>query len=233
MTSIRTLFGFIYYLIATVGTNGAVVAISNIVQGPASANWEGDTLHANRDGTLMNGGSVTMGYFPADVSTANVDTIEELIANLASFTALTSAVPGSLSPILGTANPGYADQSYGTYIGLIGHESPLLGRTLYTVITSATTISSAKISSQFALYAITNFRLDEPLEETYTSNPSGVTPIIGKIGSYTGDAGAGFGQYLTLNMDLATGSSVVPEPTTLLFAASGLLSFARRRRLST
>jgi hypothetical protein len=217
-------------LAGTVSSDAAGVIIANVVQGPASATWEGDTLHAYQDGTLMNGGSITMGYFPASVSTSNVDTIEELLAHLSTFTAITSAAPGSLGYMLGAANPGYADQADFTYIGLIGHSSPLLGRMLYTVITSASAIGSANLSSQFALLAMATFRLDEPLEEVYISEPSGLIPLIGTIGSYTGDAGAGYGVYKTLNMELSPGSTVVPESTTALLAAVGVLGLLRRRR---
>jgi hypothetical protein len=218
------------FIASLVASNAAIVVISNVVQGPASAIWEGDTLYAKQDGTLMNGGSVTMGYFPAGVSKSNVDTIEKLLGHLGSFTAITTAVPGSLSAILGTANAGYADQSDGTSIGIVGQDSPLLGRMLYSVISSATSIGSANISSHFALIPISAIRLDMPFQETYTSNPSGLTPLIGTIGSYTGDAGAGFGVYRTLNMELSPDSSVVPESSTALLAAIGVLCLATRRR---
>jgi hypothetical protein len=215
----------------TASSDAAGVIISNVVEGPASATWEGDTLHAYRDGTLMDGGSITMGYFAVGVSSADLDTVERLIAHLSTFTAITTAVPGSLGYNLGTANPGYADQVDFTLIGLIDRSSPLLGRMLYTVVTSAPTIGSANISSQFALLAIATFRLDEPFEESYTSNRwPGLTPLIGTIGSYTGDAGAGFGVYKTLNMELAADSSAVPESSTALLAAIGVLNLLRRRR---
>jgi hypothetical protein len=225
-----TLFVAAFLLACSVASNAAGVIISNVVQGPASAIWEGDTLHANRDGSLMNGGSITMGYFPASVSTSNVDTIEELLAHLNTFTAITAAVPGSLGYALGTANPGYTDQSAFTSIGFVDYDSPLLGRMLYSIITDAPSLGVASNSSQFALLALAAIRLDLPWEEQYTSNPSGLTPLIGTISSYTGDAGVGFGVYRTLNMELSPGSSAVPESSTALLAAIGVLCLATRRR---
>lgn len=219
-----------YFLLGSVSSHAAEVIIVNLVQGPATATWEGDTLHAYRDGTLMDGGSITMGYFPTGVSSENLDTVERLIAHLSTFTAVTTAAPGSLSYNLGTANPGYADQSVFTSVGLIGQNSPLLGRMLYTVITSAPTISSANFTSQFALLAVARFRSDEPFENQYNSDPTDLTPLIGTIGSYTGDAGAGFGVYKTLNMELAADSAAVPESSTALLAAVGVLGLLHRRR---
>jgi MYXO-CTERM domain-containing protein len=226
-----TLLAATFLLVSAVASDAAAVLICNVLQGPASATWEGDTLHADRDGTLMNKGSVMMGYFPASVSTSDVDTIEGLLAHLNTFTAITAVVPGSLISALGIANPGYADQSDPTSIGFVDYSNPLLGRMLYSIITDAPTLALANISSQFALLALAAIRLDLPFEETYTSNPwSYLTPLIGTIGSYTGDAGVGFGVYRTLNMELSPDSSAVPESSTALLAAIGVLALAATRR---
>ena len=204
---------------------GASVIINNIVNGPITPAWEGDMLYANSDGTLMNGGLVTMGYFPSQVSTADIDTIGELLAHLATFTTITSAVPGTPSYILGTANPGYVDQADFTSFGFIGHLHPLRGRVLYSIITSASSLGSANATAQYALVAIASLRLDEPLEDQYFSNPLGLAPIIGMVGTFTGDAGAGAGIYQTLNM------AVVPEPSIGLFSIIGVLGLSWRRRI--
>lgn len=80
------------------------------------------------------------------------------------------------------------------------------------------------MAAQYALLAIGALRLDEPLENQYFSNPLGLTPIIGTVGAFTGDAGAGPGIYQTLNM------AVVPEPSTILLNALGLLGLLWQRR---
>lgn len=203
---------------------GAGVIINNLVNGPISPTWEGDMLYANSDGTLMDGGLVTMGYFPSQVTTADLDTIGELIAHLATFTMITSAVPGSPNYALGTANPGYVDQTDFTSIGLIGQEHPLRGRMLYSIITSASNLGSANASAQYALVAIGSLWLDEPLENQYSSNPLGLYPIIGTLKSFVGDAGVGTGIYQTLNM------AVVPEPFIWQYACLGVLGLMRRYR---
>ncbi len=167
-----------------------------------------------------------MGFFPSQVTTADVDTISELLAHLATFTTITSAIPGTPSYILGTANPGYVDQADFTPFGFIGQEHPLRGRILYSIITSASSLGSANAMAQYALVAIASLRLDEPIEDQYFSNPLGLMPIIGTIGTFTGDAGAGPGIYQTLNM------AIVPEPPIGLFSIIGLLSLSWRRRIN-
>lgn len=183
-----------------VGTGGichaAGLIVSNVAAGP------GDTLYANNDGSLMSGGLVTMGYFPASVTTADIDTIPELIAQLANFTMVTSAAPGSYSPTLGGSFAGYADQSDFAGTGIITVSNPLFGRSIYSIVTNANTLSAAPYSSQFALLKIGQFREDLPVENQYTSNPAGLEPIIGTLGTFTGDPGAGEGDYTTLIMDL-------------------------------
>lgn len=218
------LFASIGLFAGITATDGAGVIINNLVNGPITHTWEGDMLYANQDGTLMNGGLVTMGYFPSQVSAADVDTIGELLAHLATFTTITFAVPGSPNYALGTANPGYVDQPDFTTIGVIGHGHALRGRMLYSIITSAWSLGSASSSAQYALVAIGSLRVDEPLENQYSSNPLGLTPIIGTLGTFTGDAGAGSGIYQTLNM------AVVPESSTTLLILLGILSLLWRRR---
>lgn len=210
------------FLVAATGAfsqlNAAQVVINNIVVGP------GDTLYANRDGSLMDGGSVHMGYFPSTVTSSDLGTIPKLLAQLGAFTTITSAVPGGYSVTLGGAFPGYAEQDHLPSTGIIDFESPLLGRTLYQIVTDAPDLQSVHGMSQFALIAMAKFRLDLPLEDMYTSNPGGLVPIIGNIGTFSGDAGAGEGIYLTLRMD------VVPETTTIPLGTLGALGLLRRRR---
>jgi hypothetical protein len=198
-----------------VGADAAMVMITNIERGP------GDTLYANSDGSLMNGGLVTLGYFPVEVTTSDVNTVEKLLARLSTFTVLAAAVPGTSSPSLGQGLPGYVEQLDYTSKVFIGYLHPLLGRTLYSVITSAPSLGEANLTSQFALLAMTTLKLDIPFEHQYLSNPTGLAPIIGTLGTFTGDAGGGFGVYHTLEM--------VPEASIFLLGSLGALSLLRRR----
>lgn len=176
--------------------HGAGVIVSNVAVGP------GDTLYAYNDGTLMNGGLVLMGYFPASVTAADIDTIPELVSQLGNFTTITSAAPGSVSAVLGGPSPGYADQADFTNIGLVTWGSPLHERTLYSIVTNVSALGSATLNSQFALLALGTFREDLPVENQYTSNPAGIKPILGSIGTYEGATLAGSGTYQTLKMDM-------------------------------
>lgn len=196
----------------------AQVVINNLVMGP------GDTLYALRDGTLMDGGSLHLGYFPAGVDFTDLGTIPQLLAQLSSFTTVRSAVPGGFNDVLGSALPGYAVRDVLPSIGLIDHESPLLGRTLYQIVTDAPDLQAVTGQSQFALLAMATLRPDIPWEQTYTSNPADLVPIIGTLGTFHGDAGAGEGVYLTLKMD------VVPEASVgWMMALGGAVVFRRRR----
>lgn len=195
--------------------SGAGVIISNVGVGV------GDTLYANHDNSLMNRGVVSIGYFAADIRDEDIDTIPELLAQLRAgrYTNLTQAAPGTYSPSLGGAFAGYAEQSDFTNLGLITAANPLVdkegkplydanvsppvGRTIYSIVTSADSLDLVSGRSQFALLKISRFREDLPVENQYSSNPPGaVSTLIGIYGTFTGDAGAGFGDYRTLMMDL-------------------------------
>jgi hypothetical protein len=205
-----------------VASNAALVIVSNVAAGP------GDTLYATQTNSLMDGGLVTIGYFDASVTTADIDTIPELFSRLSGFTLLTSAAPGSMGFQFGAAIPGYADQENKTQIGTgpIAIGNPLLGRMLYSIVTSASSLGSATGTSQFALVPIGTITADgPPTETTYVSNPVNA-PIIGTIGAFNGDAnfGGGEGAYNTLKM------TSVPEASTALLGALGALGLLRRRR---
>jgi MYXO-CTERM domain-containing protein len=219
------LFAISGLALGVMSSNAATMIVSNVALGP------GDTLYANRNNSLMNGGIVTMGYFPASVLLADIDTIQELYTQLNNFTVVTSAAPGTLSAQLQTSNPGYADQAAATSVGTVSvtNSSPLLGRQIYSIVTNFATLGQAASApltdtSEFALVAIGAFGDDVPFENQYSSNPAGKAPIIGTLGAFNGDAGAGDGAYLTLRMD------AVPEPSAALLGALGALGLLRRRR---
>jgi hypothetical protein len=210
-----TLIALSSLLAGVVASNAAGIMVVNISAGP------GDTLYATSTNTLMNSGMVTMGYFPSTITTADIDTLPELLLNLNSYTTITSARPGSPNTLLGSSNPGYVDQADFTSIGNITGVNPLLGRMLYSIVTNGNTLTG---NTEYALLAIGAIKDDVPVENQYVSNPTGLAPIIGTIGAFNGDAGAGPGTYGTLKM------LAVPEASTALLGALGALGLLRRRR---
>lgn len=188
-----------FWFAGLVAANGAGVIVNNFGEGP------GDTLYANADGTLMDGGLVAMGYFPASVTAEDIDTAAELVRHLSAFTVITSAVPGSVNTTLGTANPGYVDQAEFTQVGPVLYGDELFGRMLYSVVISGGSFQALVPGDGVGLVPIGTFKEDLPVEWQYSSNPTGYIPLIGGIGSYTGDPGAGEGKYQTLLLESLVG----------------------------
>jgi hypothetical protein len=221
-------------LSGALASNGAVFAIGNVVD------FATDTLYADKDNNLMNGGIVTIGYFASTIADADIDTIPELFAQLGGFTVASSFVPGSLMGTYSISAAGYADNSdTAASAGLVTStlNTALFGRTVYSIVSSAASLNAALATSQFALVKIGTIGNDEGGELTYVSNPAGKTPIgtVGSIGSFNGSLGIDFdgpggdpalpaGTYGTLKM------AAVPEPSAALLGAIGALGLLRRRR---
>jgi MYXO-CTERM domain-containing protein len=169
-------------------------------------------------------GFVTIGYFAAGVNVADIDTIPELIAQLGTFTALQTATPNVSGAGTIFAGPGYVAEDFSIY-PLVTAISSLLGRSLYALASDATNLASVTSGSGFSLFFVDTIKEDSPVENQYTANPAGISPIIGTLGTFTGDPGLGEGTYTTLKM------SVVPEPSAALLGALGALGLLRRRRI--
>lgn len=204
--------------------NAATLAVSNVKDGP------GDTLYAYQNNTLLDDGIVTIGYFASGITQSQIDTVSELQAILATpsnYIAVTTAVPGAVGSGVGD---GYAE-SPGANIGIITTGNPLLGRTIYSIVTNRLSLadfaSGSGVNNQVALVNIGTFQNDVPSEFTYSANPQApATFVIGSLGSYeiTDDSGLGNGTYSTLQM------ASIPEPTALLLSAFGALALLRRKR---
>jgi hypothetical protein len=202
-------------------TNAATIIISNANDGLT------DTLYADSNNVLMNGGLVATGYFTASTTVGDIDTIPELRSALANFTIITSISPGSESGTLGGSFAGYADQfpNATTVTGSPINSGALLGRSIFTIVTSAADLNSTLSTSGFALFQSGTLSGDDPNVVEITATPAGVTPIIGSTGTTTGNfGGQGVGTYNTLKM------SAIPEPSTALLGALGVLALLRRRR---
>ncbi|RYZ25185.1 MAG: hypothetical protein EOP49_44975, partial [Sphingobacteriales bacterium] len=186
-----TLLAASAFVLSMAVSNAASFIISNVVVGP------GDTLYAGSNAAPMNGGIVTIGYFPAGIGASDINSIERLMANIGSFTVVTSAIPGQ--DTLGISSPGYAVQEEGTDIGTVTGTNPLIGRSIYSIVTDASDLASATMQSAFALVQVGTIMDDTPVPQSYSSNPTGAVPLIGEIGAIAnGSTALGDGPYLTL-----------------------------------
>jgi hypothetical protein len=216
----QTLFVAASFFVSFHDSQAANVVIFNVAGGA-----DIDTLWANADGSLMTTGKVSVGYFGPSVTVDQIDTIAELFSKLGEFTTLTSATPGSSSTFLA---PGYVAEDPFQFA-----PSSLIGRTLYAIATNAASLNAATLSSGYSMFTFGSVVADDLGENDYVANPAGVTPIIGVLGTFTGDPGgaatdafgpAASGNYTTLKL------VAVPEPSTTLLGAVGALALLRRRR---
>lgn len=214
-------------LTSVASSNAATMLVGNVSNGP------GDTLWALNNNTLMTGGIAVMGYFGPGVTESQINTIAGLVANLGSFVSVSTVGVGtSIGATLGAAAAGYAEDSNssGTSVpgGLILAGNPLIGRTVYQIVTNAATLAGATASNQFYLGSFGTFLGDQPVEQAFAGNPAGRPAIISDgLGTFTGDpgGGAGSGGYVTLKL------AVVPEPSAAVLGALGALGLLRRRRI--
>ena len=192
--------------------SAAVYSVSNLTVGYGY----GDALFQNADGTLSSGGIVAMGYFGSAPS-SNPSLINSTISD---FTILASGLTGSYSATLGGSFAGYIENV--VQGSIIAEASPLVGKALYVFAGNASTLAA---STQWALVQVATILSDDPDEQTYVAQPFGLTPIIGSIGSYTGNASG-----MASESEVYTTLQFVPEPTTALLGAFGALGLLRRRR---
>jgi hypothetical protein len=196
-----------------VSANAATAVVSNVVDGVS------ETLYATGANTLASTGIATLGYFPSGFVLTTND-IPNLIAN---FTSITSGVIGGNAEDLGGAFAGYA-QSAAVPMGTITTGNALLGRTLYSFFGNGASLAA---STLFGLIQTGTIGNDVPFEQAYSSNPGLAAPILGTVGSFTGNAGGqGSATYRTIIM-----APAIPEPSAALLGAIGALGLLRRRRI--
>jgi hypothetical protein len=202
--------------------SAALMQIENLFTSPAAS-----TLYADKDNSLMTSGVVTIGYFPVGV---NPTDIPSLLANIGSFTVIDSQTVSNhwlfappFSPVT-TPVPGFAGNASAQQVpgGLITVGNPLLGRDIYSIVSNAASLGAATAGNQFAMVSLGVFLDDDPSENTYISNPTGSTAIIGSFDTtdVEGD------EFATLKMDI----SAVPEPSVAMLGGLMALLALRRKR---
>lgn len=205
---------------ASTYSNAAIYYVSNLVTGLGSS----EALYQNGDDTLLNGGIVALGYFGTNayVPSSSIAAIQTTIAD---FTTVAFALAGSDSFQLSlTGNPGYVDAA-AVDTANISSTDPRVGRALYVFVGNNATLAG---STAWALKQVATLFDDEAGEQEYFANPlGGAAPIIGSIGSFTGEPfpslEAGSSTFSTLKL--------VPEPSAALLGALGALGLLRRRRI--
>jgi hypothetical protein len=213
-------------------SNAAIFAVGNVID------FQTDTLYATSGNVPMTSGIVAVGYFGSTIVDTDLDTIPELFSLLGTFPTQSAASPGSVMGTFGIGIAGYADNAdLAASMGQINLSSnaSLLGRTVYSIVTDASSLETATATSGFALVRIGTIQNDEGGELTYGSNPAGITPLIGTNGTLFVDLGIDFdgaggepalpaSTYSTLKL------SAIPEPSSALLGAIGAIALLRRRR---
>lgn len=194
--------------------SAATYLVSNVVLGDGSA----DALYQDVDDSLLNGSIVALGYFTGGTPSSSLN---DIATTISSFTLQASALTGSNSDSLGGSFAGYVEAALVSGASITGSNA-LLGQSMYVFVGNAATLEA---STAWALASIGTIQDDVPVEQQYTANPFGVTPLIGSVGSYTGNAsGFGTSTYNTLKL------AAVPEPSAALLGAIGAVLLVVRRR---
>ena len=195
--------------------NAATYLVSNVVNG----NGTTDALFQNVDNSLLNGGIVAIGYFAGGAPSSS---LVDISTTISSFTLRASALTGSSSASLGGSFAGYVEADLVSGAS-ITEPNTLLGQSMYVFVGNAATLGA---STAWALASIGTIQDDVPNEQQYTAQPFGVTPLIGSVGSFTGNAG-GQGSSIFTTLKLA---QAIPEPSAALLGAIGAMALLRRRR---
>ena len=207
-------------------SNAANYVVSNLATGSGTS----DTLFQSSgavNAPLLNGGIVSIGYFSSNAYIPSSD-LSMIGTTIGAFTIVDFALTGSFSNQLDVSGAaGYVDKALfdGTLI-LTGN--PLIGRTVYLFAGNGATLAA---SNAFALQSVGVIVDEESGESQFSTNPTGQpTPVIGQInvGAFSGNpfptAGAGTTTFNTLQL------TAIPEPSTLLLSALGVLALLRRKR---
>ncbi len=202
---------------AATNANAAIYVVSNVISGTGTA----DALYQNANNTLLTGGVVALGYFGSN-SYVPSSSLTDIALTIANFTTVASAIAGTNSTSLEGSFAGYVEGAPVDTPDITG-SNPLLGRALYVFVGNGATLAT---STAWALKQVATIQDDVTPEVTYLANPKdGAAPVIGSIGTHTGNAGGqGSSTYTTLKL------AAIPEPSAMLLGAVGALGLLRRRR---
>lgn len=202
-----------------------------VVQGGSVFNLDGtvpDALILDPSGSPIVSGFYSVGYFTI------LDTAVDAAVAINNFTLLNAAfVPVAnddfqtgIPNIAGIAAiPGATLVSNGTF-----DPTPAIGRTFYSYITDGSALGN---TSNYALYrhdgvVVTADPLNPPVN-TYQLNLDDVSPTSAKL--LVGIAGGPLSQTVNGNsVSFNNTITLVPEPSTLLLSAFGVLGLLRRKR---
>ncbi len=190
------------------------IVVSNVGTGDANTDW----LFENVDGTLLDGSIVAMGYFGSN--DPSVD-LSDITSTLADFVTFASGIVGDYSASLEGAFAGYVEAAdHNT--GVIGSGNPLIGKKVYAFVGNQSTLAA---STAFALFLTGTIFEEEPgFEDTFIAQPYGLVPLIGSIDSVTAN------NPISGSPETYTTLKIVPEPSTALLGALGVLGLLCRRR---
>jgi hypothetical protein len=194
---------------------GAVFALNNIVNEDTT-----DWLLQNPDGSLADGGIVSIGYFTGGLSSPSLSSISSIIAG---YTTVHSVTSGSSFDILGPGvHPGYFESSVYD-AGTITSPSTLISLPIYLFAGNNSTLAT---STAFALLQVGTIADDQPFPQTYVAGLDGGVLVanIGVEGSYTGPTVVTTGTFTTIQL------AAIPEPSSAMLGALGALALLRRRR---
>jgi len=223
----KSIIATIFFASAVVGYS-ATLQVGNVTSGPGAIQPR-DTLFASSGNVLLSGSIVTIGFFNDGFIVANSLGAGSWGSLVTNFNILGSELTGNVGATYGVSLPGYVEGvafSAGPY-SVIGNTNPgFVGRIMYAFAGSAIDLATSAASGEIGLFVIGTIGDDTPTAQTYRTDPTLKTILIGSLDTFTGLPGAGgdTGTYNTLKLE------AVPEPSALLLSAFGVLGLLRRKR---
>jgi hypothetical protein len=223
---LKTTYSALFFSIGSaIMANAATFLVTNVNAGA------GDTIYASSANVPLSSGYSAIGYFTSVVQESDIDTISELQSQLTLGTFTTVAFADDFTG--GGIGAGYVNGAP-VDVGSITGANPLLadgGRTIYVITTNQSSLASfASGSGENNQVALVNFGTilnDVPSLQLYNGNPvSPATIVIGGSGVYEETEGGYLGDGIYNTLILAA----IPEPSTLILSALGVLGLLRRRR---